>query len=44
MPHSSLRKAASVFGLGQGSMVGFGLEENERAFDMSKLEGALSYE
>ena len=44
MPHSSLRKAASVLGLGRTSVVDVGLEENELAFDMSQLERALNNE
>ena len=44
MPHSSLRKAASILGLGRASVVDVGLEGNELAFDMSKLERALSQE
>ncbi|MCJ1252167.1 hypothetical protein MMC30_009406 [Trapelia coarctata] len=44
MPHSSLRKAASILGLGRASVVDVGLGGNELAFDMPSLERALSHE
>ena len=42
MPHSSLRKAASILGLGRASVIDVGLSENPLTFDMQKLEKLLS--
>ncbi|MCJ1397420.1 hypothetical protein MMC11_000613 [Xylographa trunciseda] len=43
MPHSSLRKAASVLGIGRASVIDVGLSENPLVFDMQKLEKLLSH-
>ena len=42
MAHSSLRKAASVVGLGRTSVHDVGMEENPLAFDVEKLEEMLA--
>ena len=42
MPHSSLRKAAGVLGMGRASVIDVGLIENPLVFDMQKLEKLLS--
>ena len=41
MPHSSLGKAASVVGIGRGSVIDVGQDENPIKFDLQKLEVAL---
>ena len=41
MPHSSLGKAASVVGIGRGSVIDVGQDENPVEFDLQKLEVAL---
>jgi glutamate/tyrosine decarboxylase-like PLP-dependent enzyme len=42
VPHSSLRKAASIVGLGRGSVRDVGLPEASHRFDKTALEAALS--
>ena len=42
MPHSSLRKAASVVGLGRSSVIDVGESDKSLVFDMRKLEHELS--
>lgn len=42
MPHSSLRKAASIVGLGHNSVKDVGLPETPHRFDMAALKAALS--
>jgi len=41
VPHSSIRKAASIVGLGHKSVVDCSMESTPYKFDMSKLENAL---
>ena len=41
MPHSSLGKAASAVGIGRGSVIDVGQDENPIKFDLQKLEVAL---
>lgn len=41
VPHSSLRKAASIIGLGRASVEDVGREDAPHAFDLAKLEIAL---
>jgi glutamate/tyrosine decarboxylase-like PLP-dependent enzyme len=42
MPHSSLRKAASIVGLGHASVKDVGLPDSPHRFDMQALKAALS--
>ena len=44
MPHSSLRKAASLLGMGRASVIDVGMPEDPLVFDMQKLEKLLSRE
>ncbi|MCJ1395439.1 hypothetical protein MMC18_008325 [Xylographa bjoerkii] len=44
VPHSSLRKAASVLGMGRTSVIDVGHAQNPLVFDMQKLEEMLSRE
>lgn len=41
VPHSSLRKAASIVGLGRASVIDVGLAEAKHRFDLGALEGHL---
>lgn len=43
MPHSSIRKAASIVGLGRASVVDCGIEGAPLAFDLVKLEQLMSH-
>ena len=43
MPHSSLRKAASVLGMGRASVIDVGLSEDPLKFDVQELEKLLSH-